>query len=186
MRQHSRTGFVSLVALISLLVLFAVAVPNLCAEEKGPLGKYNFAFKMGAFNTIEGIRNTEAGVYLALEGYGEIKRNIYVGGEIGVGVSLLAGSFTPLEFNVKYAIEPASNLVIDFGTGIAAVGVDDFGIIEDNKAWLFGGQFFTDVSYKIKWFYFGVDGKIQITQNFEERDFGFNNFRYGLKTGVLF
>lgn len=186
MKRCAGTGFVSCLSLISLLVFLAAATPELHAEENGPLGKYNFALKTGVFNTIE----TDAlghGIYWALEGYGEIKPKIYLGGEVGVGASLFLGTFAPLELNAKYAIEPASNLVLDFGAGISAMKVSLVRLLSpDIDEWLFGGQFFTDISYKIKWFYFGVDGKIQITNNFEDRDYGFSNFRLGLKAGFLF
>ena len=186
MRQCARNIFVSLMSLVSLMIFFAAATSELHAEEKGPLGKYHFALKSGSFNTIEESAFGH-GIYFALEGYGEIKPNIYVGGEIGFGASMFVGDFQPLELNAKYAIEPVSNLVFDVGTGISAVKVSLARVLStDIDEWLFGGQFFTGISYKVKWFYFGLDGKIQLTQNFDDRDYGFSNFRIGLKAGILF
>ena len=99
--------------------------------------------------------------------------------------------FEIIAVNLKYVIEAAPNVVIDFGAG-ASYNYSEISIqnlfstdIEDDD-WLFGGQIFADLTYKIKRFFMGINGKYQITENFKDEDFDFTNWRLGVQIGMMF
>ncbi len=56
----------------------------------------------------------------------------------------------------------------------------------DETSWLFGGQVFGDVLVTVSRFAFGIGGKYQLVQDFEEVAADFSNFRVGLLLGVVF
>ena len=110
-------------------------------------------------------------------------------------------TFVPVEINLKYAMEAASNFVVDFGAGLSYSYVElDRSIYfrhpelentvtsrsETRDEWLFGGQVFVDFTYKIRWFSIGVNGKYQITEDFKDDDFDFSNWRLGAQLGIVF
>ena len=113
--------------LFLIALVFAVASTAVYAAERAPLGKGNFALKLDYIlftdSHFDRGGNQDDGLYVGLEGYGEILPNLYLGGEIGQAANVeMAGegiSFYPLELNLKYAVETAPNLVVDFGGGIS-------------------------------------------------------------------
>ena len=195
--------------LFCLIGTFVMTSTVVYAQEKAPLGKSNLALKFDyiAFtdNHFDEPFNEDDGLYLGLEGYGEIIPNWYLGGEIGAAINInLFGdhiSFVPVEVNVKYAKEAAPNLVVDFGGGLsysyAKLEVTDwshpsysgntvyYGYLE-REDWLLGGQIFADLTYKIGFFSIGLNGKYQITQDFKDEGIDLNNGRVGLQLGILF
>jgi len=185
--------------LFSTIIVFIMASTSVYAEERARLGNGNFALKLDYIVFTDGHfddpGNEDDGLYIGIEGYGEIIPNLYLGGELGQGINIgILGediSFVPIELNVKYAIEAARNLVIDFGAGISYSYVelrdlDPFGSGRDEDDWLFGGQFFGDLTYKIRWFSIGVNAKYQITEDFRNEDFDLSNLRVGAQIGVMF
>lgn len=98
----------------------------------------------------------------------------------------------PIEVNVKYAREFASNSVVDFGAGFSYSYTELThqvflgAVTEERDDWLFGGQIFADLSYKINWFSIGVNAKYQITQSFKDEGLDLSNFRLGVHIGVIF
>jgi hypothetical protein len=111
--------------------------------------------------------------------------------------------YIPVEFNGKYVIEPEPNLVIGFGGGLSFNHVDAdvkllfrtdspvsgtsvFALSESDDEWLFGGQFFVDVNYKVDNIFFGANLKYQITEEYDDIDTDFSNFRIGAQIGLLF
>jgi hypothetical protein len=108
-----------------MCLLFIASSASGKAETKAPLGKGNFALKFGYIvftdSQLDKSGNQDDGVYIGLEGYGRIMPNFYIGGEIGQAVNVTAFgediSFFPIELNIKYAFEPARNLILDFGLG---------------------------------------------------------------------
>jgi hypothetical protein len=184
-----------LILLIGIVLTLSPAVIR--AEQKAPLGTGNFALKLDYITfTDEGWSdNDDAGLYLGLEGYGKITPNVYLGGEVGTAanVSILGEdiSFMPVELNVKYAKEVAPNLIADFGAGASysytEITYDPlFGPSESIDDWLFGGQVFADVTYKIGRFTVGVNAKYQMTEDFKDSDVDLSNWRLGLQLGGLF
>jgi hypothetical protein len=186
--------------LFLITVAFAMASTAGSAAERAPLGKGNFALKLDyiVFTDSHFDRggNQNDGLYVGLEGYGEIFPNLYLGGEIGTATNVeMAGeeiSFVPLELNLKYAIETAPHLVVDFGGGISYSYVElqyqvPFGPLrQERDDWLFGAQFFTDLTYKINWFSIGVNAKYQVTEDFRDEGLDLNNLRVGFQIGIMF
>ncbi len=186
--------------LLSIIIVFILASTSVYAEERAPLGKGNFAVKLDYIvftdDHFDNPGNEDDGLYIGLEGYGEIIPRLYLGGEVGGAVNISLGgeeiSFFPIELNLKYAIEAAHNFVIDFGAGVSYSYVElrdqnPFGSGWDERDdWLFGGQFFADLTYKIHWFSIGVNAKYQVTQDFRDDDFDLSNLRLGAQIGVMF
>ena len=185
--------------LFSIIIVFIMASTSVYAEERARLGDGNFALKLDYIVFTDGHfddhGNEDDGLYIGLEGYGEIIPNLYLGGEVGQGINIgILGediSFFPIELNLKYAIEAARNFVIDFGAGVSYCYVelrdqDPFGSGRDEDDWLFGGQFFGDLTYKIHWFSIGVNAKYQITEDFRDEDFDLSNLRVGAQIGIMF
>jgi hypothetical protein len=186
--------------LISVGIAFVMASATVQAEVVAPLGKGNFALKFDYIVFTDGFFDNpgpeDDGLYIGLEGYGQITSNLYVGGEIGQAANItIVGediNFVPIEVNIKYARDLARNLVVDFGAGLSYSYVElrtvSFfrPVPVERDDWLFGGQIFTDLSYKINWFYFGVHAKYQITQSFKDEGLDLSNFRLGAHIGVIF
>lgn len=97
---------------------------------------------------------------------------------------------------MKYAKEAAPNLVVDFGGGLsysyAKLTNDPYSFYpgttrrvrgEDS---LLGGQVFADLTYKLGWFYCGVNGKYQVTQDFKHEGFDLSNYRLGIQLAIVF
>jgi hypothetical protein len=221
--------------LFCLVSAFVMTSTVISAQEKAPLGKGNFAVKLDYISFTDGQPGDKEadsdGLYLGLEGYFEVTRNLYLGGEVGVasdlgvayakiigeallltpilelpGVDEVPGiesieEFVPVEINLKYAMEPASNFVVDFGAGLSCSYVELHHFVyffdperentitnrsETRDDWLFGGQVFVDLTYKIRWFSIGVNGKYQITQDFKDADYDLSNWRLGAQLGIVF
>lgn len=170
------------------------------AMEKAPLGNGNFAVKLDYIvftdSYFDRHGNQDDGLYLGLEGYAKITPNLYLGGEIGTGSNIeIAGeeiTFIPCELNVKYATEAARNLVMDAGAGLSYSSVELqysalLGSAQASRSdWLFGGQVFADLTYKIHLFTIGFNGKYQITDNFKAEGIDLSNFRLGVQMGMAF
>jgi hypothetical protein len=182
--------------LYSIIIVLIITSNAVCAAEKAPLGIGNLAVKLDYITFTDDFWGDldDDGLYIGIEGYGQIMPNLYLGGEIGQGANIeLLGdsiSFVPVELNVKYATEVTPNVVIDFGAGLSYSYTEiDFSFLStriDGDDWLFGGQIFVDLTYKIKWFSIGVNGKYQITENFKDEDLDLNNLRAGVQIGILF
>lgn len=214
--------------LMSVCMVLVMTCAAVHAQEKAPLGKGNFAVKVDyiAFTDDHwSDSGDDEGIYLGLEGYFEVIPNLYLGGEVGTAANfdldftpLFAGvilretdteeiegteddiNFLPVEVNLKYAMEAASNFVVDFGAGLSYSYVeldrpvyflmDDESTVtrrtETRDEWLFGAQVFADVTYKIRWFSIGVNGKYQITEDFKDDDFDLSNWRLGAQIGIIF
>jgi hypothetical protein len=190
--------------LFCLIGAFVLASTVVFAQEKAPLGNGNFAVKLDyiAFTDdhFDEASNEDDGLYLGLEGYGEITPNWYLGGEVGtaVNIEIFGGeeiTFVPIELNLKYAKEAARNFVVDFGAGLSYCYTEltyvDFSFLrettrEERDDWLFGGQVFVDLTYKIRWFSIGVNGKYQITEDFKDEGVDLSNYRLGVQLGFVF
>lgn len=172
----------------------------LYAAQKVPLGFGNIALKLDYIDFTNGDlddTDVDTGVYVGLEGYGEIAQNLYLGMEVGytqpngdIDAYDTELTFVPVELNLKYALEPGPDFIIDFGAGVS-LNYGEFkisgpGLSDSVDDWLFGGQFFTDLNYKIDRFFFGINVKYQITEEFEDNDFDMNNWRIGGQIGIMF
>ena len=180
--------------LIGIALLVASAIVQ--AQIVAPIGVGNLALKFDYIvftdSYFDSSFNQDDGIYIGIEGYGKIASNIYLGGEIGQGINInLAGediNFVPVEVNIKYAREFEHNFVVDFGGGFSYSYAElTHQIInqEVRNDWLFGGQIFADLGYKISWFFAGINTKYQITQSFKDEGVNLNNFKLGAFIGII-
>jgi hypothetical protein len=186
--------------LVSICIVFVMAPAPTQAQEIAPLGNSNFALKLDYINFTNDhfdSPNSSDGMYVGLEGYGKIKANLYLGGEVGTAVNLdlISGediNFVPFELNLKYATEVAPNFVVDFGAGVSYSKVELtydplFGPAQRERSdWLLGGQFFADLTYKINWFSVGGNAKYQITEDFQNESLDLSNWRIGVQIGITY
>ncbi len=186
--------------LFCFICAFVVTSTVVSAKEKAPLGNGNFAVKLDYIAFTDGYfdrgNNQDDGLYLGIEGYGKITPDLYLGGEIGTGFNMDLGgeeiTFVPVELNVKFAKEAARDFVVDFGAGLSYSSVEIqytpfFGAAQEARSdWLFGGQFFADLTYKIQRFSICVNGKHQITEDFKDEGIDLSNFRLGVQMGMVF
>jgi opacity protein-like surface antigen len=200
------------ILLLSFVIVFVFASTTLYAAEKYDLGMGNIALKVDYINFTEDAFDEidlENGVYVGLEGYYAIYPNLYLGleagwagsknddtidtdefGEVDVDIDV---TFIPVELNLKYAVALDPNWVIDFGAGISYsyFKIEANGIDEDADDWLFGGQVFADITYKInkEWF-IGINGKYQFTGDLEfdniDTKTSADNWRVGAHVGLMF
>jgi outer membrane protein W len=201
--------------LLSLMLVFVFASTTLYAAEKYALGMGNIALKVDYINFTESVEiknididlELDKGIYVGLEGYYAIYPNLYLGMEVGwAGTSNdddgeIDGeeinvdadvTFIPVELNLKYVFELDPNWNIGVGAGISY----SFFEIEANRIdesvddWIFGGQVFADVNYKMskEWF-IGINGKYQFTDDLEFDDFdtetSADNWRVGAQIGYM-
>jgi hypothetical protein len=124
------------VMLLCLIGAFLMTSTVVCAQEKAPLGVGNLALKVDyiAFteDDLEDL-DVDSGLYLGIEGYGEITPNLYLGLEVGYAFCQSGDFFdldlnrdldvdltyVPVEVNLKYAAEVSPQFVIDFGAGVS-------------------------------------------------------------------
>jgi len=205
------------IILLSLLAVFVFASTSVYAAEKYALGNSNIALKVDYISFTEDVFDTvdlKDGVYVGLESYVMTMPNLYFGLEAGWAgakndgtVDVLGDSFdvetkinyVPIELNLKYAIPVSPAWVIALGAGVSYnwfdVKLDVDGKDEDTSDWVFGGQVFADITYKMnnQWF-IGINGKYQFTEklNFSvrEEDIDTNasadNWRVGAHVGLMF
>jgi outer membrane protein W len=201
--------------LLSLLLVFVFASTTLYAAEKYALGMGNIALKVDYINFTEDVFDNidlDNGIYLGLEGYYTIYPNLYLGleagwagtqndGDIDIGGENLNVdidvTFVPVELNLKYVFELDPNWSIGVGAGISYnyFKIEANNIDESVDDWVFGGQVFADINYKMskEWF-IGINAKYQFTDDleFEVRDQDINtktsadNFRVGAHIGYMF
>jgi len=204
------------VLLFALMVAIVLTATSVFATEKYVLGNSNVALKVDYINFTEDAFDEvdlESGVYVGLEGYYGIMPNLYLGLEAGWAGTSNDGhldaldtdvdvevTLIPIELNLKYAFEVSPAWVIDIGAGVSysmfeiEVDLDDFGDA-DQDDWVFGGQVFADVNYKLnnQWF-IGINGKYQFTEDLEfevegedvDAKSSADNWRVGAHVGLMF
>jgi len=204
------------ILVVSLMVVLVLMATSVFATEKYVLGNSNVALKVDYINFTQDVFDEidlEDGIYIGLEGYYGIMPNLYLGLEAGwagtsndghidaldtdVDVDVM---YVPIELNLKYAFEVSPAWVIDIGAGVSYnwfnvdVDVEGFGDADEDD-WVFGGQVFADVNYKLnnQWF-IGINGKYQWTEDLEfevegediETDSSADNWRVGAHVGLMF
>jgi hypothetical protein len=190
--------------MVALVIASSAAYAAQQVPLKAPLRIGNLAVKLDYINFTDDVAknfDNDKGIYVGLEGYTAIAPNLYLGAEVGYanpdGSIDIAGTyvdtevtFVPIELNLKYAIQSAPNLVIDFGAGVSSNYVKEeesaFGFSDSRDDWLFGGQFFIDLNYTINQFFMGVNAKYQLTEDFKDFNYNYNNWRIGGQIGVMF
>lgn len=185
---------------IVFIILITALSANAYAEDGGTLGNGYFALKVDYINFQEDIWETndiEKSYYVAIEGYGHINHNIYVGGELGYArpTGTVSGTKTeltyiPFEVNVKYVVAIVKALQFDFGIGASAINVDWVTVPgsisgDPDEAWVLGAQGFVNFNLVIKRFFIGADAKYQVTQN-AVAGTNLDNYRIGGHIGFTF
>jgi len=205
------------ILLLSFWAVFVFASSSAYAAEKYALGNSNIAVKVDYINFTEDVFDQvdlKDGVYVGLESNVMTLPNLYFGLEGGWAgaknddtVNNFGDSFdvetkinyVPLELNLKYAVPVSPAWVIALGAGVSYnwfdVKLDVDGEDEDTSDWVFGGQVFADITYKVsnQWF-IGINGKYQFTEdlNFTVRGEDINtntsadNWRAGAQVGLMF
>jgi hypothetical protein len=187
--------------LMSLIASFVLASAVAYSAEFN-LGPNNFTVKLDSINFGDNaLKHLDNAYYIGFEGYGHIGQNFYLGAEVGyvnadknvvdagteVNKELI---FIPLELNLKYTIKVVSHLIFDLGAGFsynyAKEEISGSGISSSADDWLWGGQFFADMNYKIGQIFLGANTKYQITGRGNNLDHRFDNWRIGGQIGVMF
>jgi opacity protein-like surface antigen len=202
------------ILLLSLMVVLVFASTSFAAE-KYALGMGNIALKVDYINFTESVEvnnidfdlELDKGIYVGLEGYYAIYPNLYLGLEAGwAGTSNdddgeidgqeinvdIDVTFIPVELNLKYVFELDPNWNIGVGAGISYsfFEIEADGIDESVDDWIFGGQVFADVNYKMskEWF-IGINGKYQFTDDLEfdniDTETSADNWRVGAQIGYM-
>lgn len=193
------------VFLISLLFVMVLGSSTVFAAEKVLLGAGNLALKVDYINfTDADMKNldVDSGLYVGLEAYSrltDIAPNFYIGMEVGYtnidGDVDISGSnrdteatFVPIELNLKYSMNVVPNLVLDLGAGpsINYVKVEAPRIFGTEDDWVWGGQAFADLNFKLNQFFLGINVKYQITENAGNSDVSLRNWRIGGQAGIMF
>jgi len=198
------------IILLSLMMVLVFASTSFAAE-KYALGMGNIALKVDYINFTEDAFEDieiENGVYVGLEGFYSIYPNLYLGLEAGwagpsndsdieidgeefnVDVDV---TFIPVELNLKYVFELDPNWTLGLGAGVSYsyFKIEANRIDADEDDWLFGGQVFMDVNYKMskEWF-IGINAKYQFTDDLEFDDYdtstSADNWRIGAQIGYMF
>ena len=202
------------VILLSCCIVLLLAATSAYAADKFALGKGNLALKIDYINFTDDAFDEvdlESGVYVGLEGSLALMPNLYLAAEAGWAgtsndddITILGRSrnvdidvtYVPVELNLKYAAEFSPSWVFGIGAGVSYnymnIDVDIDGDGGDEDDWLLGGQVFADLTYKTGAWFFGINGKYQITEDMElgdddlETDTNANNWRVGAQIGVMF
>ena len=202
------------VILLSFCIVLMLAATSAYAADRNALGKGNVALKVDYFSFTEDVFDgidLEDGVYVGLEGSLALMPNLYLVAEAGwAGTSndediIVFGrrtnvdidvTYVPVELNLKYAVEFAPRWVFGIGAGASYnyfnIDVDIDRTSGDEDDWLWGGQAFADLNYKMGSWFFGINGKYQFTEDIElgsddeETDTNANNWRFGAQLGVMF
>ena len=136
--------------------------------------------------------------YVGLEGYWWVRRNGYIGveiGRIGVGSAVTEDGdriedfdFTNLEINTKRLYDLTRGLSLGFGIGVGgfwANGEEVRGQVRTDLAdFGFGVQGFVEINWRARKFVAGIDVKYQVVSDILDIDY--SNFRWGGHLGVVF
>ena len=199
--------------LFSILIAVLLVTPSVYAQRSFPLGFGNLALKVDYFrftdSDLEDL-DLENGVYIGIEGYmALLDTNFYLGMETGwAGTSSdttgyydgwryktdVDVDYVPIEFNVKsvFPIDPIMNFGV--GAGLSAnyfnINVDGYRYSDSEDDWLFGGQLFADLNFRMDPWFAGVNVKYQWTDDIElggiDTDVSASNFRAGGQVGIMF
>jgi hypothetical protein len=187
-----------------LIAASVLASTTAHAAEILPLGDKNASLKVDYINFTDSAAkdaDVDTGIYVGFEGYNSMGKNLYLGFEVGYGYSdgdsEISGNdvttkvyFIPLELNLKYAIKASKYFTFDFGGGPSfnylKEEVSGSDLTGDEDDWLFGGQIFLDFNYTFDQFFVGINTKYQVTEDFQDTDHSYSNWRIGGQLGVTF
>ncbi len=197
------------IPVLFLMILF-LSKPSHAASLYA-LGKTNVSLKADYLVFREnGVKDNDIdkGYYAGVSAYTNLLHPFfYVGGETGFGytygtVDVLGTkvdtslSYIPIELNAVLSVPETYFFIVNFGLGVsynyiiehAAVGTSTVKTTD----WLLGGQAFVDINLRMsKQFFFGIDGKYKITEDFKRKDaqgkkYDFSNMSFGAHVGLIF
>ncbi|MCE5336966.1 MAG: porin family protein [Desulfobacteraceae bacterium] len=200
---------------LGILLLAAGLSVAPAQAEKFQLGA-DAAMKVDYFHFTDstiGNLNAENGMYVGAEFYKQLFfPNFFLGFEVGwagttgqssLGVFHFDTDFTyiPLQFNAKYVVPINPMFDFVFGGGLSYNYIDMNNDIIDVSTggagsgsvndWVFGGQFFTEVNWKVTpCFFIGLNVQYQLTDdisfNSVSTDASADNVRAGFHVGYKF
>jgi hypothetical protein len=193
--------------LFSLIAVFVLATTSLSAAQILPLGNGDLAIKMDYINfpknDIKDL-DLDQGLYVGVEAYGKMAPHLSIGLESGyvfdTGDATLFNVrtdttliYVPIELNLKLVFE-GQNVLLDFGGGgsynYARVKAEKYDFtFFDEEDWLWGGQVFADINYKMGPylpFFIGLNAKYQWTEEFKNGGPRLDNWRVGAQIGMPF
>lgn len=191
------------------LILFSLLVTTAAYGEGGtPLGRGTVALQVSSINFTDGELedlDVDSETLLGLAAYFNIRPNLYIGGEIGfanLDESTTSGGFSlktdvdyvPMEFNLKYVTDFEQGLMASLGGGFSLNYVDGkisqaipgAILVAKGDELLLGAQIFLDLVYRTGNLFFGANLKYQLTEELDDLDFDFSNFRIGGQIGLVF
>ena len=162
--------------------------------------------------------NSQDGVYVGLEVYKQLFcPNLFFGIAIGWAgpsgnVSGLVSTdflpvyvsadtsidYVPIEFNIKYVIPISKCFNVAFGAGGSlnyfslSTNMLTSGVVlrSSDSDWVWGGQFFGEINYRVSNWFIGADIKYQLTEDLRlfgvDSQAGADNFRAGGRIGFTF
>lgn len=180
-----------LISLVFAVVILIAANVNAQTYQLGA----GVAVKVDYFHftgtTIDNL-NAQDGVYIGLEAYKQVFiPHFFLGMELGwagtsgtISTDLPGNPFSfsnthtlstdinyiPIEFNAKYVLPISPVWDLGFGAGFSRnyFGIEGTvpgtGSVSDND-WIWGGQFFGELNYKVQNWAFGLNVKYQLTED---------------------
>lgn len=191
------------------LILLSLIVTSAAYGENGaPLGRGSVALHISSINFTDGELedlDVDSETLISLAAYFAIQPNLYLGGEVGftnLDESTTSGAFTletdldyvPFEINLKYVTDFQQGLMASLGGGFSLNYVDGKVsqafpgtiLVSKGDEVLLGGQIFCDLIYRTGSLFFGANLKYQLTEELDDLDFDFSNFRIGGQIGLVF
>lgn len=202
-----------------VLIALVFFTPLAYAQQRAPLCAGQLELKVDYLwfsdDAFEDLK-LDNGIYVGLAGWVPVlSPNFFVGAEVGWAgtktdddINTRFGSldtelevtYVPVELNAKYVFPINPCLMFSLGAGVSFnyfnLDVDVDGSSNNEDDWVFGGQFFADVTYRFcnsPWFV-GAGVKYQVTDDLEyhdddhdiETNVSASNFRTGVRVGMMF
>lgn len=182
--------------IILFMLLPALFAANALQAGETGTGGMTLGIKTGNINFFSGAAedlDVDSGPYLGLEAYRQISDRLHLGGEIGYtrrsgSIPLLKTeqTYVPIELNLKSAVAMTPRVDFILGGGIsynyARFEADCLGTcFAADEDWHPGLQLFSGLQFNVLRFLFGVEGKVQVS---EEEDL--DNWRLSAQAGYRF
>jgi hypothetical protein len=182
---------------VGLLICLIYTPVN--GESSEPLGTGHLSIKVNQIDLrdesdIWQLNDLDTANYVALDWYGNLGQNFYIGGELGhakftgeaMGTSTEI-TMMPLELNLKYVLDLVEAIQLDFGVGVSYTYLDGkvapgtiTGIADDE--FIGGAQGFVNFNFVFKRWFIGANATYQVTKKLT-KGVDLDNYRYGIHVG---
>ena len=178
---------------------------SICAADGEILGSGHFAFKAGLIQLIDDeelweLSDLEDDNYFAINWYGNLARNLYIGFELGYA-EITGEAFgidtrvvlIPAELNLKYSLG-LRNMHFNFGIGVCYIKTYGtivlppmVGTLDDffHERSIYGAQGFAEFNLKLSRYFVGAHAKYQITEDLVDT-INLDNYQFGVHVGITF